>query len=116
MAPHELVAGPEVLVCPPPGVVDPHWVVGRDGAVDEAPIGPPLLHLDAFLEGLGILPELEYLALQPRQIRLAVYLFEGHRSNSPPRFTKNLRDEWLQVSPPRKRLNFAVTGHRWHQN
>ncbi len=116
VAPHELVAGPEVLVGPPPGVVDPHGVVGGDGAVDEAPVGPALLHLDALLEGPGILPELEYLPLEPRQVRLAVYLFEGHRSNSPPRFTKNLRDAWLQVSPLCKRLNFAVTGHRWHHN
>lgn len=64
MAGHGVEALVEILVSAPPGVVHAHWIVRRNGAVEEGPLRLATILVDELLEALLALPEGEYLFLK----------------------------------------------------
>ena len=59
-----------VLIGAAPGVVDAHRIIGRDRAVDKAPLGFPLVFQAEFVEDALLIPKFEngVLALHKRRI------------------------------------------------
>src|SRR5262249_19811637 len=76
VAEHRAEALEDVLVSPPPRVMDAHRVVRGDRPVHEAPRLASAVHLDALLERARRLPLLEDMALDRGKVRLRVDVAE----------------------------------------
>jgi hypothetical protein len=73
---HCLEALEQIFVCASPAVVNRHWVVGCDRAINEGPVRSTSAKAPQLLKGVSVFPELQYFVLLLYKVYLSRYRFE----------------------------------------